>query len=86
MSLIGSIGRTITPAYLPDRIASPAPNRAANPTASAASGPVDRVDKLTRQLDASLTLRLAGIRSRISTSESAPTESAGGGRRLDIGA
>ena len=86
MSLIGSIGRTVTPAYLPERVASQPPARPAAPTAGAAAGPVDRVDKLTRQLDASLTLRLAGIRSRISTSGSAPTESAGASRRLDIGA
>ena len=86
MSLIGSIGRAVSPAYLPDRVTSQAPSRAAAPASGAAAGPVDRVDKLTRQLDASLTLRLAGIRSRISTSESAPTGSAGAGRRLDIGA
>ena len=82
MTSIGAIGRAVTPAYQPNRVAAQAPDSTPTQTAS----PVDRVDKLTRQLDANLTNRLARIRARISTNGSASTEATTTSRRLDIGA
>ncbi len=82
MSSIGAVGRAVPAAYQPTRVAARAPDSTPTPAAS----PIDRVDKLTRQLDASLTYRLDGIRARISTNGSAYTQAPAASRRLDIGA
>lgn len=82
MTSIGAIGRSVTPVYPQNRVVP----RASDSTPTPAASPIDRVDKLTRQLDASLSNRLARIRSSISTDGSASTSSAPTSRRLDIGA
>jgi len=81
MTSIGAVGR-VTPAYQPSRI----PARAPDSTPTPATNPIDRVDNLTRQLDASLSNRLSSIRARIAPSSTASAEPAATSRRLDIGA
>ena len=83
MSSIRAIGSPAgIAAYQPGRI----PTRDTGSTPTPSVNPVDRVDKLTRQLDTHLTDKLARIRSQISTSESVPVSSAQGARRLDLSA
>jgi hypothetical protein len=81
MSSIRAIGSPaeIT-AYQPGRVSA----RAVESTPTPSINPVDRVDKLTRQLDAKLTDKLARIRSQISTSDSVQAPSPQGARRLDL--
>jgi len=67
MSPIGAIGRALPGVFQPAR-AVPQTSAVA-PAAQAA--PVDRVDKLSRQLDATLTNRLERIRARITPGVSA---------------
>jgi len=81
MTSIGAVGR-VTPAYQPSR----SPARVPDSTPTPAASPIDRVDKLTRQLDASLSNRLSSIRARIAPSSSTSADPAATSRRLDIGA
>jgi len=82
MTSIGAIGLRIVPRTEPVRSIERESNSAVTPTPQ----PIDRVDKLTRQLDASLTNRLAAIRERISANPGARVEASPISRRLDISA
>jgi len=83
MSSIRAIGSSAAiAAYQPGRVTASATDSTPTPNIN----PVDRVDKLTRQLDANLTDKLARIRSQISTSDSVQAPSAQGARRLDLSA
>jgi hypothetical protein len=80
MTSIRAIGSGATSAYQPVRIAARAPDSTPTP----AINPADRVDKLTRQLDSSLTDKIARIRERIASPSSTAPGTAPAPRRLDV--
>ena len=80
MTSIRAIGTAAPVSYQPSRF----PARALDSTPTPATNPIERVDKLTRQLDESLTNQLARIRARISTEAVDPNEALPVCRRLDI--
>ena len=82
MTSIRAIGPAAAPAYRADRIAARPPDSTPTP----AINPAERVDKLTRQLDASLTMRLATIRERIGSQDAAQNPGKPEPRRLDLSA
>ncbi len=80
MTSIRAVGTTASPAYPISRYAMRGPDSTATPTAN----PVDRVDTLTRQLDASLTDKLTRIREQIALNGQKPSVPPGTTGRLDI--
>lgn len=80
MTSIGAIGPSAPPVPQNYGLPARAPDRRPTP----AENTIDRVDKLTRQLDASLTGKIDGIRARISSGGGGSHEPSAPPRRLDV--
>ena len=80
MTSIGAVGSAAVAVYPVNRVTARASDSAPTPTID----PAERVNQLTRQLDASLTGKLTRIREQISTTTSGAGSAEATPRRLDL--